>query len=129
MGLISPSYLEAQAAGRESSRSPLYSVESKRTLQRGIHPFLRQRAKADGMNRPLKGLSLHRESPPTTVEEPQTTSLNLMPVTSQMRRIPPEVTLSKQCQCHLRMTQLSPLLHHVLYLSVSLVYISQQRMG
>lgn len=48
---------------------------------------------------PLKGLSL-LQSPPATAEGLQTTTTELMPVTSQMRRIPPETTLSKQC--HLR---------------------------
>lgn len=67
--MISPGWsaLEAQAARREhkSSKLPLYPVESKRPLQRGIHPFLRCIPVATALNRPLKGpLSLYRWSPP-----------------------------------------------------------------
>lgn len=42
---------------------------------------------ADRMNHTWRG-SLSLQSPPTTAEGPQTTTINLMPVTSQMRRIP-----------------------------------------
>lgn len=124
VGLISPSCnsLEVQAARREWL--PLYSVESERSPQRGIHPLLHGCLRETGQITPEGALSL--QSPPTTAEGPHTTTIDLMPVTSQMRRIPPE-TLSKQC--HLRMTQLNPLFHHVLCVSALLVYIIRQRTG
>lgn len=119
--------LEVQTARREhqSSRLPWYSAKSEQSLQRGTHPFLHGYLGQKGWITPEGALSL--QSPPATAEGPQTTTINLMPVTSQMRRIPPEIILSKQCQCHLRMTPSSPLFHHVLCLSALLVYIIRQR--